>query len=133
MKIAFMRILFLFVCLLVLTSCEKEQETSTKCRELQDAFFSGDEAKVKEVVTKAIYTLPSKTHTEQNLTALAASIINKCDITAKVLCFKCIKTLPEQSEIRLSITDVTRVLNKTIVISATSITNETMKFVAIHD
>jgi hypothetical protein len=133
MKIAFMRILFAFVCLLVITSCEKEQETSTKCRELQDAFFSGDEATVKEAVTKAIYSLPSEAHTQQNLMALAAGLTNQCGITAKVLCFKCIKTLPEQSEIRLSVNDGTRVLNKTIDISATSITNETMKFVAIHD
>ena len=128
-----MRIVFAFVCLLFITSCEKEQEAGTKCKELQDAFFSGDETKVKEAVTKAIYTLPSKTHSQQNLTALAGSLTNQCGITAKVLCFGCIKTLPEQSEIRLSVTDGTRVLNKTIDISATSITNQTMKFVAIHD
>ena len=85
------------------------------------------------MVTTAISSLPSKAHTQQNLQALASALSNKCGLTAKVLCYSCIYTLPEQSEIRISIPDGINIVNKTIDISSTSISNKTMKFVGMHD
>ena len=126
------RILFAFICFLLITGCEKNQEV-TNCKELQTAFFNNDQTKIQQAVTEAINRLRSKTHTQENLTALAARLTNECGITAKILCFSCIKTLPAQSELRLSVTDGTRIVNKTIDISAISISNETMRFVAMHD
>ena len=128
-----MRILFAFVCFLFITGCEKEQEINTGCEELQSVLVNADENKIKQAITEAINSLPSKVHTEQNLTALSLILSNQCGVSAKVLCFRCIKTLPEQSEIRISATDGTGVVNKTIDISAISIGDERMKFVNMHD
>jgi hypothetical protein len=128
-----MRIVSVFIFLLLITGCEKEEVKNTQCKELQAIFLSGNETKIKQAITEAINSLPYRDHTQQNLTALASALTNECGITTKILCFKCIKTLPEQSEIRLSVTDGANILNKTIDICATSITNPTMKFVAMHD
>jgi hypothetical protein len=128
-----MRILFAFVFFLFITGCEKEQEINTGCEELQSALVNADENKIEQAITEAISSLPSKLHTEQNLTALTLVLTNQCGVSAKVLCFRCIKTLPEQSEIRISATAGTGVVNKTIDISAISISDERMKFVNMHD
>ena len=128
-----MRILFAFVCFLFIAGCEKEQAINSGCEELQSALVNADETKIKQAITEAINSLPSKAHTEQNLTALTLTLSHQCGVTAKVLCFRCIKTLPEQSEIRISATDGTGVVNKTIDISAISIGDERMKFVNMHD
>jgi hypothetical protein len=128
-----MRILSVFIFLLIITGCEKEQKEDAQCRELQSVFLSVDETRIKQAITEAIISLPSRTHTQENLEALSAALSNDCGVTAKVLCFRCISTLPEQSEIRVSVTDGINIMNKTIDISAASTTNQTMKFVAMHD
>lgn len=127
------RILFVFISLIFIAGCEKEKQSNNTCKELQAIFLSDDETKIKQAVTEAITSLPSRAHTQDNLIALTSLLAGDCGITTEVRCFGCIKTLPEQSEIRVSVTDGTQFFYKIIDISATSITDETMKFVAMHD
>ena len=129
-----MRFFFVFALFLLVTGCEKESPGEEKeCQQLQNAFIASDVDKVKEAVTKAINSLPSKTHTEQNLNALALLLSNKCRIKAEILCYACIKTLPEESELRISIIAGNNILHKTIDISAFSTTDDKMKFVNMHE
>ena len=127
-----MRLLFAFIILSFSLSCEKECHENSECKELPTIFISANNEKIKEAVTEAINSLSSQTHTEENLRELALAL-GKCGVAADILCYGCIKTLPEQSELRLSITDGTQLIHRTIDISATSTTDAKMKFVAIHE
>lgn len=57
---------------------------------------------MKKVINGYIASLPSQNYTKQNLNALVDAINGLCGETATMLCFDCIKTLPSQSEIRIS-------------------------------
>ena len=82
-------------------------------------------------VNSFIATLGSKTHTSENLTALAQKISSGCDVNVEVKCYACIYTLPAQSELRIyfssSHTTVTRIID----ISETS--SSEMKFKYMHN
>jgi hypothetical protein len=56
---------------------------------------------------------------------------NKCSLPANVLCFRCIQTLPEQSEMRISFLSGSTRLSKTIDISYPA--DGLMKVVGVHD
>ncbi|MFT3680003.1 MAG: hypothetical protein QM791_07000 [Ferruginibacter sp.] len=83
-------------------SCKKENVTTADCARLQDAMTKNDIPAVQNIVNTLIGQLASKTHTAGNLNSLVSSINSKCNFNAKVLCFACIETLPEQSEIEIS-------------------------------
>jgi hypothetical protein len=113
-----------------LSGCKKDISTQ-ECQKLKDGMVLNNTEEVKTVITQFINHLPSKTHTQQNVENLAASISANCAISAQVLCFGCIKTLPEQSEIRLSFMSSGTSIQKTIDISYTP--DNEIRFVHMHD
>lgn len=86
---------------------------------------------VIKLISKKVEQLSSQNYTQENLTNLAASLSNECDISVQVLCFSCIQTLPEQSEIRLSFNDSGSPVAKTIDISYTP--DNKIKIVNMHN
>jgi hypothetical protein len=84
--------------LLAVAGCSKG-DLSSNCQLLRTGISNSDKEKVKNAISHFISQLPSKGHTPENLQKLTDAISRECNATAKVLCFACIKTLPEQSEI----------------------------------
>jgi hypothetical protein len=123
--------LVFFLFSLVLLGCKKDS-SDLRCQELKQAMNENNVTSVKSLITDIIKTLPSDIYSEQSVKALAASLSNECGVSAEVLCFSCIQTLPEQTEIRLSFSFSGNIFNKIIDISYTQPTNK-MKIVNMHD
>ncbi len=114
----------------VLTSvaCHKDKVESD-CQQLSTGIASDNKEAVNEVITNLISQLPGQAHTADNLAKLVNSIGQKCEITATVLCYGCIKTLPKQSEIRVIITGS----NSTKVLDISEDSNGNMIFGSMHE
>lgn len=118
----------LFVILIV--SCKKDAISNT-CEKLKNAIVSNSAEDIKSAVTQFVNQLPSKNHSRENLENLATALSNKCALTANLLCFGCIQTLPEQSEIRISFLSGGTQLSKTIDISYSP--DGLIKIVGVHE
>lgn len=86
--------------LLFATGCSKENLRKEDCEKLRQGIVANNIDEVRNEINGFIANLPSDNNTLENLDKLAQAISSQCRITATVLCFGCIKTLPEQSEIR---------------------------------
>jgi hypothetical protein len=117
-------------CLLIVSSCRKDIDKKS-CRELREAVIADEKIAANASITALIKGLPHREHTAENLQSLTDSINRSCEIFASVLCFACIQTLPEQSEIRLSATDGSGTVVKIIDISSND--NNQMIFVNMHN
>ena len=122
------RIYFVTVLLIVLVSGCKKQ-SSPACEKLKESIATNNTEEVKSRITQFIYSLPSTDYTAQNLNHLAASL-SQCNISADVLCFDCIQTLPSESEIRISFNSSGTMVTKTIDISYSP--GNKMKVVNMH-
>ena len=109
----------------------KKDFSDRQCQQLKDEMIADNKQEVIKLLTEKINQLPSKIYTEENLNKLATAISDECTITTQVLCFSCIQTLPEQSEIRLSFTQAGTTTAKTIDVSYTP--NNEIKIVSMHD
>ena len=121
-------VLFLFS--IIIMGCKKDI-SKKECQQLKEALQSDNTEAAKTIITHFINNLPSKNYTQQNLDKLAASLSGECTLTARVLCFSCIKTLPEQTEIRISAIIQGTQLYKTIDISYSP--GNMIEFVNMHD
>jgi hypothetical protein len=121
---------FAFVMLLFTilpTGCKKQ--SSPVCEKLKESIATNNTEDAKSLITQFINRLPSADYAAQNLDNLAASL-SQCSISATVLCFDCIQTLPSQSEIRLSFNSSGAAIAKTFDISYTP--DNKMKVVNMH-
>ncbi|MEQ1800097.1 MAG: hypothetical protein ABL872_19230 [Lacibacter sp.] len=99
--------------------------------QLSAAITANDVEQTKKGISNFINNLPSAAYTSQNIDKLTSTISGQCIITATVLCFDCIKTLPSQSEIRLSVVSGSTTVIKIIDITYTP--DNRMKFRNMHD
>jgi hypothetical protein len=125
------RILLPMIAFFVLFASCKKDTTDNDCEKLKNAIVSNNAEDIKSAVTQFINQLASKNNSKENLENLAATLSNKCSLTANLLCFGCIQTLPEQSEIRISILSGSTQLSKTIDISYSP--DGLMKIVGVHE
>ena len=84
---------------------------------LRNSILAGDVNNAMIALTGFIRNLPSDEHSEINLDRLVASLNSNCSVVAEKLCFGCIMTLPEQSEIRIQFFDNGTVVKKTFDLS----------------
>lgn len=119
----------LFICLLA--GCDKDVATPS-CEEFRSAIKAGDKEKLREIIDSYIDQSSALTHTAANLDKLVKHINSNCDVQATVLCFGCIETLPEMSEIKLRYTDGIDAVEGVIDLSAYSKDDHRMKFVSVH-
>jgi hypothetical protein len=128
---------FLLISLLS-TGCTKEKEPERfSCEALVDGLISGNAEEVKKQVNfvcSALAPVPAVSDTAGLTKQLdrMVNLINKdCNVNATVLCYGCIKTLPLQSEVRLSFTDNGQIKQKTIDISSPE--NHVLSYAGMHD
>jgi hypothetical protein len=112
-------------------SCKKDHHKpgGAECAQFRIDLADANKEAVGTTISKFIRALPSQEYTELNLRKLTTSIYEQCGIEANFLCFDCIKTLPTQSEIKLSFTNPSTV-EKVIDISYNAANK--MVFVSIH-
>ena len=109
----------------------KKDFSNRKCQQLKDEMAADNVQEVIKLVAKKVDQLSSQNYTQENLTTLAASLASECGISAQVLCFNCIQTLPGQSEIRFSFNDSGSLIARTIDISYTP--DNKIKIVNMHN
>lgn len=102
----------------LLSSCRKE-DISNNCSNLKDGIAANEISKVKTAVTRFIAGMQSQDYNESNINSLSERISASCDVIVEPMCFDCIKTLPSQTEIRISITSAGAVKSKIIDLSYT--------------
>jgi hypothetical protein len=93
-------VLFIVI-ITLLVSCRKETLRSD-CEGLRNGLSADDAASVQTIITDFIAGLPNDSYDANNINALASRISSECNVSAEVICFDCIQTLPSQSEIRIS-------------------------------
>lgn len=109
-----MRNVRLYIPVLILTvsllACRKDKDLrAPSCQQLESAAVNLDDQQAKEAISAYIANLPSQEYTEANLVKLVQTINGSvqtnggCSFTASLFCFDCIKTLPSQSEIFISL------------------------------
>lgn len=86
-------------------ACSKEDVVANKCENLKSVLRGTDIGSIKNAVQGYVAELPSQEYTEQNINNLIANISGKCVVSATLICFDCIPTLPSASEIKLSFTE----------------------------
>ena len=123
-------ILVIIISATLSSGCRKDF-SDKQCQQLKDEMIADNKQEVIKLLTEKVGQLPSTTYTEENLNKLATSISNEYGITTQLLCFSCIQTLPEQSEIRFSFTQAGTTTSKTIDVSYTP--NNEIKIVSMHD
>jgi uncharacterized membrane protein YvbJ len=111
-------------------SCRKES-ISTRCNNLKGGIVANDKDQVKTAITSFISGLQSNDYTEANINQLCQRISSSCDVQVEAFCFDCIKTLPGQTEIRISVNAGGASTSKIIDLSYTS-TNKIV-FQNMHD
>ena len=119
-----------FLFLLFALSCSKPKQQA-ECVDLKEGIKGNDIARVSAYFADAIDGLPNKSHTMANLAILAQKISVNCSVTVEVVCYACIETLPEQSEIRITFSSSGSAITKLIDISQDS--SMEMKFANMHD
>jgi hypothetical protein len=125
------RISFVLVLFAMLTIGCKKHSSGSLCETLREGMIANNPEQVKSAITLLINKLPSKLYTESNLNLLASLLSGQCTVTANVFCFDCIKTLPSQTEIRLSFTSSGSTVTKTIDISYSP--DNKMTVVSMHE
>lgn len=123
-------IIILVVFSLLVSGCSKNG-LEGNCQKLKSAMINGNKDQARSAINDIISQLPNQNNTSQNLDRLAREIDVECDIDAEVLCFDCVKTLPSQSEIKLSFQSGSTTVNKIIDITYNS--NNKMKFSNMHE
>ena len=123
-------ILILFS-LLALFACKKDKIVIADCRQLQNGITTANKEEVKNVINKFINSLPSQNYTEKNMNKLVNAIGQQCGASVAMLGFDWIKTLPSQTEIRISYSGTGTPVKKIIDITYTE--DNKMIFQNLHD
>jgi hypothetical protein len=121
-------ILLLSLIIIIATGCNKDT-TDHNCEALKNSIAANNLQEVQTAITEEINQLPSKQYTEENIRNLTTSL-SKC-LTANMLCFSCIKTNPEQSEIMLSFNQSGATIRK--IIDITYSPDGNMRFGGMHE
>ena len=97
--LSFTLILFALVAL----GCRKDEMQKANCDKLQQAILAGNPDEVETEINRICESLTTSTDSEASLDNLSKAISTQCKVNAVTLCYNCIETLPEQSEIKISI------------------------------
>ena len=108
---------------LTLSACKKDPARTSSCDQLKAGILTNNLTLVKQEIEKLIapYT-PNPTAQDTyghkaNLEKLVAQLNGDCGFTARMDCYNCIKTLPPQTEIHVTVTDGSSRVTKLIDLS----------------
>lgn len=121
------------------TGCRKEGEKpeTFSCETLVDGLLLGNNQKVEtqiNIICSQLVPTPDVLDTaglRKQIDKMVSILIKNCNVEANVLCYGCIKTLPPQSEVRLSFTHNGGLYHKIIDISSPE--NHVLRFAGMHD
>lgn len=99
-RFLFMGLVFLS---LVAFGCKKDEMLPADCGKLQEAILAGNPDDVETEINRICSSLINAPDSHEGLKALTDKISSECKVSADTLCYDCIKTLPAQSEIRISV------------------------------
>lgn len=127
--------------LLLLASCDKKNPGAAaafNCQDFKTGIANDSSAMVGVEVNKLCEDLMPVTPTTadeygqaQNINVLVQRLSQKCDVTATLVCYSCIETLPAQSEIRISVNQNGTVYNRTLDISVTQ--QNMLVYIGMHE
>lgn len=86
---------------IVFTSCDK-QASEQLCTALKDGFANNNLEVVQQQMQQLIADIPPVTGNSFTHLDAAVQKLNKCGINASVVCYGCIQTLLEQSEVSIN-------------------------------
>lgn len=118
----------LAVCLLMFAACKKNKldPAAFNCQNFKTGIMNDSSDMVGIEVNKLCEDLmpvaatPADEYGQaQNINILVQRLSEKCDVTATLVCYACIETLPAQSEITISINQNGTVYNRTLDITVT--------------
>ena len=112
-------------------SLEKAEGFLAEYRSISERLARRELEAATAAIERRINGLAAKKYSEQNLNNLATSLFHGYNVSAEVLCFSCIKTLPPQSEIKISFFSGGSAIRRIIDISYTEDNN--IKFVGMHE
>lgn len=128
------------LCLLFVSCNKKDKDAaanSFNCEQFKMGISNNDQVAVGTELNKLcvnLFPLASNTSEygqRQNMNILVQRLSEKCDITAVLICYACIETLPEQSEIKISFNQNGTIHTRILDISFTP--QHMLKFQGIHD
>ena len=106
---------------LILSACKKDNTRTSSCEQLKNGLLTNDINLVKQQFETLLASY-TPNHTAQdtyghkaNLDNLVVQLNGDCAFTARMDCYNCIKTLPPQSEIKITVaagsTQVQRIID----------------------
>ncbi len=119
-------ILLATVLLFLFAGCKKDKLSNLNCTKLKEGLLVNDKALVSSSLSNLLGS-----YSKENIEALVTSVSNNCDVSAKLLCFNCIYTLPAQSEVQLTFNQSGNSIIKVIDLSYKQ--DNKMEIVEIHD
>lgn len=97
-----MRISIVIIYLLIMISGCQKHSLEHSCDNLKKAILNDDIPLARSAVDNIIASLPSPDYSQANLQLLADRLTTNYNLPTQVLCYSCIKTMPLQSELRVS-------------------------------
>lgn len=88
---------------LAISACTKDDMQPASSDKLQRAVLAGNPDEVETEINKVCASMPAPDDSENALNELSKAILAQCDVSASVVCYNCISTLPAQSEIKISV------------------------------
>lgn len=116
--------------ILLTFSCRKEDMQQTNCDKLQQALLAGNPDEVEAEINSICASLGATENSEEGINILSSAVSTKCHVNAVTVCFNCIKTLPEESEIKLSVSTLNGHKDKIIDIARSG---DKFVFAGMHD
>jgi hypothetical protein len=123
--------------LLTFAACKKDPARSGSCDQLKAGILTNNLPLVKQEIEKLIAPYTPKPTAQDpygqkaNIEKLVAQLNGDCGFTARMDCYNCIKTLPPQTELYLTVTDGASPVTKVIDLSYDS--QKRLVFSNLHD
>ena len=128
----------IYILLLALFACEKEEVGQLDCASFKTAIVNENEALIRSEIEKLTPDLPPAPTPEDNighminLNTLVDRMNSDCnDINTNIRCYACLKTYPLGSEIMLEFTYENIPISKTIVIVTSE--DDILRYGGIHE
>lgn len=133
-----MKRLLVYILLLILFACEKDEVGHLNCINFKEAIVNEDETMIRseiENLTSDLYPVPTPEDNighMLNLHTLVDRIYSDCnDINATIICYACINTYPPGSEISIAFEYENTQIEKTIDIFTSG--DDLLHYAGIHE
>lgn len=130
-------IAFALSILFCLNGCSKDKTHSVNCAKIRAGILNNDTEAVREEINRlAYFYTPDPAASDLyghrlNIENLALKLRGECNFTISTGCYNCIKTLPPQTELFITVSSGSTTVHKVIDLSYTS--SKRLVFANMHD